>query len=442
MTAPGADPQQALDAFPHLHVRPAQGWVNDPNGIGRWDDRWHVMFQLNPHAPHHGNIHWGHMSSVDLVHWRDEPVALQPRPGTIDAGGVWSGVATVGADGEPVLWYSATPSGPGEAGVAAARRDATGDWVQSERWVAPHPTDPALRDVRDPFLVTLAGHPYAVQGAGTAAGTPLVLLYDRTDEDSWQLLGPFFSGEDVTPGMLPAAQIWECPQLIQRDDAWLLVVSWFRSTEDSREEHGVSAVVGDVDTSGPYPRFRARAAQPLDAGPDFYAPQLAVDPDSDRILAWAWSWEGRGEGTNHRPLADVDAAGWAGTLTFPREITVDADHRVRSAPARELVALRHEQLAIATTDAAEQGCAVLIDLPAWEVASDGTVEVVLSGPEGDRPVWQGGTPAATVRILVDGSILEAFQEGTTPTTIRAYPAAGERWTVRSTHPLTAWSLRA
>ena len=124
----------------------------------------------------------------------------------------------------------------------------------------------------------------------------------RTVGRSWAL----FSGDDAAPGMLPTAQIWECPQLLQVDDAWLLVLSWFRSS-GSREEHGVSAALGALDTSGPSPRFQAQAARPFDAGPDRYAPQLCRD--GDPILAWAWSWEGRGEGTNRRPLADVDAAG-------------------------------------------------------------------------------------------------------------------------------------
>ncbi|HPQ85464.1 MAG TPA: hypothetical protein PLQ14_13485, partial [Actinomycetota bacterium] len=82
-----------------MHARPALGWVNDPNGIGRWDGRWHVMYQWNPAAAVHGDIHWGHMSSADLLSWRDDGVALRPRPGDIDAAGVWSGVAVPDAGG-------------------------------------------------------------------------------------------------------------------------------------------------------------------------------------------------------------------------------------------------------------------------------------------------------------------------------------------------------
>jgi beta-fructofuranosidase len=49
-----------LDAiFPGLHIRPARGWLNDPNGLCRIDGRYHVFFQYNPDAPVHGNIHSG-----------------------------------------------------------------------------------------------------------------------------------------------------------------------------------------------------------------------------------------------------------------------------------------------------------------------------------------------------------------------------------------------
>ena len=104
------------------------------------------------------------------------------------------------------------------------------------------------------------------------------------------------------------------------------------------------------------------------------------------------------------------------------------------------MALRHELLAAAPGPDAGAGAVTTIDAPAWEVYSEGDVEVTLTGPAGERPVWRTGAPAAGVRVLVDGSILEAFEDGTA-TTVRACPAADERWTVRATHPMTAWALR-
>ena len=63
-------------AFPALHIRPERGWLNDPNGVCRWDGVYHVFFQYNPHAPVHGDVHWGHVTSPDLLHWTEHPVAI------------------------------------------------------------------------------------------------------------------------------------------------------------------------------------------------------------------------------------------------------------------------------------------------------------------------------------------------------------------------------
>lgn len=43
-------------------------------------------------------------------------------------------------------------------------------WTGEHRWQVGMPADPAITDVRDPFLFDHAGHRYAVQGAGRRPG--------------------------------------------------------------------------------------------------------------------------------------------------------------------------------------------------------------------------------------------------------------------------------
>ena len=50
---------------------------------------------------------WGHASTRDLVHWKHEPIALQPSAKGRDAAGVWSGCSTVDEHGQPVILYTA-----------------------------------------------------------------------------------------------------------------------------------------------------------------------------------------------------------------------------------------------------------------------------------------------------------------------------------------------
>ncbi|MFB9378027.1 glycoside hydrolase family 32 protein [Kineococcus gynurae] len=404
------------DPFPRLHPRPSTGWVNDPNGVGFWDDRYHVMFQWNPFGPQHHAIHWGHLSSPDLVHWREEGIALAPRPGGIDETGAWSGVAVVDEDGEPRLVYTAVRTGAMDSGVAVAAR-AGGRFVAGGDWVAPHPE--GFLDVRDPFRVEGAGRELWVQGAGTLSGTGAVLAYEVSEDGGWRLLGPLLGVDDVPDGLLRQGSIWECPQLFRLGEDWVLLVSWVHRSE-SGESLGVTAYVGDLDLAGDAPRFRVRAANRLD-GPEFYAPQGFCAPDG-RVLLFSWTWEGRGTGVLGRAQVDTDAAGWAGSLTFARELQVQ-DGRAVCRPAAELLALRagplaHDEREVATAEAA------------WEVLAAGPVVLQVHDDDGAHEVWSGESP--TVRVLVDASVVEVFTAEDS-STLRIYPRGEARWVLRAGH---------
>ena len=53
-----------------LHLEPEQGWLNDPNGLCWFRDRYHVYFQYAPDSPAgKGDKCWGHFESADLLHW-------------------------------------------------------------------------------------------------------------------------------------------------------------------------------------------------------------------------------------------------------------------------------------------------------------------------------------------------------------------------------------
>lgn len=412
---------------PRLHVRPERGWLNDPNGVCRVDGRYHVFFQHNPAAPVHGDIAWGHASSSDLLHWREEPLALVPRAGVAgapDAAGCWSGCLVVD-DGVPTAVYSGVVGdGGGLAEVLLARGDADlRVFEQGARGVAPLPADPGVSDVRDPFLFRHEGRRLAVQGAGRPGGTPQVLLYDAEDLERWEPLGVLLTGEDPAAAALAPADIWECPNLLPLDGRWVLVLSLWRWVDGQHALSGVTALVGDLVPDGRGYRFAVDDGSPLDGGPAFYAPQALVEPH--RVLLWGWSWE------LDRTPEQVAEAGWAGVLTTPRELVL-AGGAVVSRPARELVGLRREQLALdalggeAAFEVTGRGGAVL-----RLRAADGSLQDVVRAADDDGD-W---------RLLVDGSLVELFSERP-PTTTRAYPEAGARWELAAGSPVTTASLQA
>ena len=77
---------------PVYHFMPPSGWMNDINGTIYWNGRYHLFYQYNPQAAYWNQIHWGHASSVDLVHWVHHPIALAPGPGPPTASAVSAAV--------------------------------------------------------------------------------------------------------------------------------------------------------------------------------------------------------------------------------------------------------------------------------------------------------------------------------------------------------------
>ncbi|KAB7786456.1 glycoside hydrolase family protein [Bifidobacterium cebidarum] len=65
---------------PNAHFEPAQHWMNDPNGLCRFQGRYHMFYQFNPYGWQWDDMHWGHAVSKDLIHWIDLPIALLPQP--------------------------------------------------------------------------------------------------------------------------------------------------------------------------------------------------------------------------------------------------------------------------------------------------------------------------------------------------------------------------
>lgn len=408
-----------------LHIRPRRGWLNDPNGIGFWDGRWHVMYQWNPGDTTHRNIHWGHASSGDLIDWRDEGAALSPRPGTIDDGGVWSGVAVVDDD-VPTLVYTAIRGDARDSGVAVARGRLDGGggrtFVQGDSWVAPHPE--GWIDVRDPFLVSIEGRRYAVQGAGRPTGGGAVLIYAVPELAApWQLLGELTAAADLDPSVLAAGDVWECPQLVRLGGTWVLIVSWY---EDGGARQGVTAYAGEVEVIDGVPRFAAREGAPLDLGPDFYAPQVVED--GDRVLVWAWSWESRAVGAHGISLRDVADRGWAGMLTAPRELELDEAGRPLLALCREIRDLTGRAL---TPVRLEHGYRLeTAAATTWRAETRGPVELRLHSPGGGaRTVWSSRTPHAAT-VLVGETVVETFEHHGSRT-VRVYPRPEETWVLES-----------
>jgi fructan beta-fructosidase len=77
-TYPGEDVLYREPLRPQYHFTSRRGWLNDPNGLVWKDGTWHLFYQNNPYNHGWDNMHWGHATSTDLFHWKEQPSALFP----------------------------------------------------------------------------------------------------------------------------------------------------------------------------------------------------------------------------------------------------------------------------------------------------------------------------------------------------------------------------
>ena len=326
--------RQQMAGDPHrplYHFLPPSNWMNDPNGAIFWKGKYHLFYQHNPNGPFPDRIHWGHAVSEDLVHWADLPIAIAPEEGGPDEIGCWSGGA-VDNNGVPTLIYYGNPGGiclatgdeemvnwkkcP-ENPVIPAPAEGTVEW---------RPHDPCAWKEGDTWYSlsgSYVGHPPKVIGASRDAA----FMFRSPDLIHWEYMGLLYElgeeGDCAVPDFFPLG-----------DKHMLLFASHTRggqyyigSYANQRftpEHHGRLNFTTFDRTPG--------ASLTLFTSGDLIAPISWGDASGRRVMI-AWIAEGRTEAAQR-------ASGWAGILSLPRVLSLNADGTLRIEPLPDLQSLR------------------------------------------------------------------------------------------------------
>jgi beta-fructofuranosidase len=434
---------------PTYHFLPRSNWMNDPNGFIHWQGRYHLFYQYNPTGATWGNMHWGHTVSNDLVHWQDLPMALAPTPGGPDGHGCFSGCA-VDNDGVPTLVYTGSGSEKHDVQTQclATSRDGLLSWDKDPRnpilSTIPPMTGQSI-DFRDPFVWREADGWYMVLGSRIRDEGGVVFLYRSADLADWAYLGPLFEGSVHKTGY-----VWECPNFFRLGEHWVLIIS--AHPLPGQSNGFVYYFVGDYANH----RFTPIAEGMLDYGA-MYAPLSTLDAAGRRLLI-GWIRE-------QRSTDAMIQAGWSGAQGIPRVLSLDAQHRLLMTPVPEVASLRKSYLVVAAQALNGEST---VDVAGWALeiegsfspAADGTCAISVGcsvdGSERTdmeydaarqqltvRTISQGSVQAVqyiphslapnealTLRLLLDGSVLEVIANGRTSVIHRIYSTHPEHDRVR------------
>ncbi|TCN20561.1 GH32 C-terminal domain-containing protein [Sinorhizobium americanum] len=414
------------------HFRPPFGWMNDPNGFGRFGDKVHLFYQHYPHSLRWNTMHWGHAVSDDYLRWKHLPVFLFPSAelsARADGrGGAFSGSAIPLAGEEPGIRVFFTEQvkdrDPEEQiQLTAVTRDqiAAGpaEVILPER---PAGLDLTL-DFRDPYVIKGPdGSWKMLLGSRDHAGG-VILLYETEDPDAahgWTFVG-ILHREDRF-GMTAA----ECPCIVPVDGPaddpqtrWALIFGLLTSRDPATGRRNITlATVGRFDGQ----TFIKEFEQELDFGTDAYAFQAFVDQSGPVGIAWLANW------TEISKKADFPTA-----MTLPRRVLlnngalltppVDAVDSLRQhlidetrLPSGEMVELGNGAVEI-VIDLAAPGAAFDLELDHPDVElglrlDQEGLSILYDVPDGKwlpRYIAAGARPS-TLRLFLDKGSIEVFAD--------------------------------
>ncbi|MBT2520831.1 glycoside hydrolase family 32 protein [Arthrobacter sp. ISL-28] len=405
-------PEGASQYRPSYHLTPAKEWMNDPQRPFMLDGVWHYYYLYNADHPEGNGTEWFHVTSTDMVHWKDEGVAIEKFKNGL--GDIETGSAVVDHDNTAGFGKGAV--------IAVLTQQDNGVQRQSlfystDKGYTFKPYDrnpvmdnPGAQHWRDPKIIRdeARGQWVMALAEGEKIG-----LYTSRDLKDWRHASSF---ERKGLGIL------ECPDLFQLDldgdpakRSWVLAASANGSGEGRTT--GVAYWTGEWDGTTFTPADEKH--QWLDAGSDFYAAVTWDDPRlpenqrtaSRHAIGWMNNW------TYARKLPTSDWQGGADSIVRDIRLeTVQGKPALVSTPAEALAGLEGTPEAISDRQVTPSGAGELpvpdggayrLDVTLERGPDDDGSEVLLklgSGSAGNGAAGNAAADFATVGYN--------FEEGT------------------------------
>lgn len=332
---------------PVYHHTPAYGWMNDPNGMFYKDGVYHLYFQYNPYGSVWGNMHWGHSTSTDLMHWKFEGCAIVP-----DAwGAIFSGSCvvdhenTAGFGKEAVVaFYTSAKSTPwGDIQMQSMAYS-----LDNGKTFTKYEGNPILtsseKDFRDPKVFWYAPGKHWVMIL--AVGQHME-IYSSVNLKEWKKESEF--------GVMQGAHggVWECPDLVEipvegtREKKWVLICNL-----NPGGPFGGSAAqyfVGSFDGKK-FVNESPTQTKWMDWGKDNYATVTWNNAPDGRCIALGWM-------SNWQYANNVPTRQYRSVNTLARDLTLYREGQelyLKSTPSVEVKKARGKKVSIPSFKVSEK----------------------------------------------------------------------------------------
>lgn len=413
---------------PRYHAMPAANWTNECHGLVYYNNKYHLFSQKNGNGPYMSRLHWGHYSSPDLCHWKEEKIAIDPIK-SYDIKGCWSGAVftdSVLTNGLPRIIYTSVDNAKASISEADPLDDDLLDWAKN-------PANPIIAgtpagyqaDFRDPYFFRDGDNAYII--VGTKKNNVGANTLHKYVNGAWQYVGTFMQGTDAGS----CGTFNEMTNVTQMPDG-----RWLVTATPLDGNNGVRTIywTGSINPDGTFAPD-AHSAQPRTfemegtsrRGYGLLSP--TIYRQGDRVLAL-------GIVPDKLPTYyNVGTLGYAHTMSFPREISLDENGNLLQKPYSGLADLRTSEH-FSATDTTINGIVSLSPISGrqWEVklrAVVGTnnfrLEFLKQGTKSARLTYDPnqGTVTLTMSSLSRLSNDGGSFNGTYTMTLPEKPVAGD-----------------